>query len=745
MKHYRTYITAAGVCLITVGAFIVKIASKDGQSAVRPVANAAPLAAAPAAAQPIVDTASKTSAGESFLAAISVQPAGAPAQPVDMPVFYETGWQSYDDYTWTGSPDNVVGQSSTSGSTVYFSAEGSTSGSTSSASSASSGISAGSVDSSGISGAASGSSGGSAGGSSSGSADSSSSGSADSSSSGSGDSSSSDTSQTAGDSSADTSSSGSTTTSGSGGAVNPFSNIYVTVISSMERLLQDDISAPGTASAEVFCAKNETESFQIIVTNKSYQTLPDIELYVSDWQGPSSSKKPKITLFREHYVVIYKPSPRSASQPGWYPDALIPFVDPYTGDPITTGLYRANHQSIAPRKNQGYWIDVRVDSDVPAGTYTASILVTSSSRPVAEIPVTLKVWNFELPNQHALKTFFTKLVDVSYYHSCSKDSSLYRIIEERYIRLLDEHGIKLRFSSVGYWPDSTGKIIFSQAFREGIKSFTEQYKPFITIIAMEFSKEPDKAKEYLKSWESFVCANPWLPCPVIYCPELVTEEDYLNAKNYGLAIKQFAPHIKYWVTEQIAPSNPDWPSLEGVVDIWCPTWWLASVDDIRRRQSAGDEVWSYTHGDNYQGAPSWLIEFPLLHYRIPSWFSYSLDLKGLHYWNVVSWCKTDEKIDPWINVSTYERANYSSGEGFLLYPGSAAGIAGPVASMRLKVLRDGLEDYDYFQILAGLSTRREAETIVGDVASTFTRYSKDAQLYINTRTMIAERIINNLK
>lgn len=136
MKHYRTYITAAGVCLIAVGAFIVKIASEDGQSAVRPAANAAPLAAAPAAAQPIVDTASKTSAGESFLAAINVQPAQTPLQPVDMPVFYETGWQTYDDYTWTGSPDNVVGYSSSSGSTAYYaSAEGGILGSPSSSSS----------------------------------------------------------------------------------------------------------------------------------------------------------------------------------------------------------------------------------------------------------------------------------------------------------------------------------------------------------------------------------------------------------------------------------------------------------------------------------------------------------------------------------------------------------------------------------------------------------------------------------
>jgi hypothetical protein len=35
------------------------------------------------------------------------------------------------------------------------------------------------------------------------------------------------------------------------------------------------------------------------------------------------------------------------------------------------------------------------------------------------------------------------------------------------------------------------------------------------------------------------------------------------------------------------------------------------------------------------------------------------------------------------------------GDGSLLYPGKKVGIDGPVSSLRLEVLRDGLEAFDY--------------------------------------------------
>ena len=45
-----------------------------------------------------------------------------------------------------------------------------------------------------------------------------------------------------------------------------------------------------------------------------------------------------------------------------------------------------------------------------------------------------------------------------------------------------------------------------------------------------------------------------------------------------------------------------------------------------------------------------------------------------------------------------------NGDGFLLYPG----VDGPVPSQRLKLVRDGLEDYEYLQLLKYVL--REAET-----------------------------------
>ena len=71
--------------------------------------------------------------------------------------------------------------------------------------------------------------------------------------------------------------------------------------------------------------------------------------------------------------------------------------------------------------------------------------------------------------------------------------------------------------------------------------------------------------------------------------------------------KVFAPHIKLLVTEQIAPQNRSWPSFEGIVNIWVPSWELANVNDIKRRQAAGDEIWSYS-ALTHPGFVNWLLD-----------------------------------------------------------------------------------------------------------------------------------------
>ena len=107
----------------------------------------------------------------------------------------------------------------------------------------------------------------------------------------------------------------------------------------------------------------------------------------------------------------------------------------------------------------------------------------------------------------------------------------------------------------------------------------------------------------------------------------------------------------------------------------------------------GDSVWSYNTLVQDAYSPKWLIDFDPVNFRIqPGFISQSLNLTGLLYWRVDKW-----PSDPWNNVNnagTYSSANYP-GEGMLVYPGQQVGVKGVVASMRLKWLRDGVEDYDY--------------------------------------------------
>ena len=93
----------------------------------------------------------------------------------------------------------------------------------------------------------------------------------------------------------------------------------------------------------------------------------------------------------------------------------------------------------------------------------------------------------------------------------------------------------------------------------------------------------------------------------------------------------------------------------------------------------------------------------------------------------------------------------SDGNGSLYYPGPN----GPVPSIRLEVLRDGMEDYEYLQRLAEVVARaktdgskppaliQQAETLLAvdpGLVESMRTYSKDSVVLERSRTAIAEMI-----
>jgi hypothetical protein len=212
-------------------------------------------------------------------------------------------------------------------------------------------------------------------------------------------------------------------------------------------------------------------------------------------------------------------------------------------------------------------------------------------------------------------------------------------------------------------------------------------------------------------------------------------------------IKQWANNMHQAGIKNLISMSPT-PALysdgsgtgRSAVDIWVllPLMYNRSKTQVGEVLKKGDSVWSYNTLVQDAYSPKWLIDFDPVNFRIqPGFISQSLNLSGLLYWRIDKW-----PSDPWNNVNnagSYSSANYP-GEGMLVYPGEPVGVKGVVASMRLKWLRDGVQDYDYVQILKDLGKGDLAMQIAHSVGSDWTNWTRDPSAIESARQKLGEAI-----
>jgi hypothetical protein len=160
--------------------------------------------------------------------------------------------------------------------------------------------------------------------------------------------------------------------------------------------------------------------------------------------------------------------------------------------------------------------------------------------------------------------------------------------------------------------------------------------------------------------------------------------------------------IKNLVTVQPVPAleNDGTGTGRSAVDIWTvlPVEWdkaQTATGEMTKVLNKGDTVWSYNVlvQDGY--SPKMEINFDLLDYRIAvGYISQSLGISGFQQWSVDQWTS-----DPWNVMSIL---NNTPSDGLLVYPGPYVGLVGVAPSTRLKCLRDGVNDFEYVQILKSL-------------------------------------------
>ena len=425
----------------------------------------------------------------------------------------------------------------------------------------------------------------------------------------------------------------------------------------------------GAKSAEIVAARNEYEPLRVII-HAGAQALANVHVEASALSGPAGQiEAGNIALFREHYINVFKPSHASKAPTGWYPDALIPIAG---GDP--GAKYRSLPVSVDPGTNQGVWVDVYVPRDTAPGEYSGTITVIADGKPLSSVPLKVRVQPFTLPDNIAMRSNFGSLgAGLARQLGMDAGSPEFAAVEDQYIDTLLAH--RAIPSSLGnIWPKWTPEGgIDDSGSGERLRAMVQDRHVNSLCVPFAYRTEPEKCRAYLRDMAAYLRSKGWLELAYIYMEDEPNDaEQYETVRQQGELIRESG--IKRLCTEQTVTSNPEWGTLYGAVDIWCPLWCLYDEKTARERQELGEEIWTYTALCQGKGtAPFWQIDFSPVQFRAPFWVSRHYGVKGFLYWSSIYW---GQGQDPW--TTPHFRDQYW-GEGMLLYPGKDAGIGGPGA------------------------------------------------------------------
>ena len=171
------------------------------------------------------------------------------------------------------------------------------------------------------------------------------------------------------------------------------------------------------------------------------------------------------------------------------------------------------------------------------------------------------------------------------------------------------------------------------------------------------------------------------------------------------------------------------PELEKSKQLW---WY----------QACGSHGCDVIGGEYFRGWPSYMIDDAPVRNRIMEWLTWKYGIQGELYYSMDE--AFGRKPDPWKDVNLYS----GNGDGTLFYPGRPQDIGGtkqiPVESIRLKLIREGLEDYEYLTMLTNLAGYQEvADGISGLLRNTYD-YDQNPEKLIAAREWMGREISRRL-
>jgi len=458
--------------------------------------------------------------------------------------------------------------------------------------------------------------------------------------------------------------------------------LKIFVASSLDRIFLNGktLSRPSfSTSASISSARNAYESFQVVV-DTPFQDQPGVYLQLSDLVNSKTGRKISRDNFswrRVGYVQTLEPY-YPVKFVGFWPDPLIPVKS-----------YDIKAGTIQP-----FWLTVYIPKDTPEGDYAAAVIVKGLNFAAQTLQVKLHVYHFTLPQENHLKTafdFYGHEIPLRYPQGDGESAETWNArlddINDKFIIDMLKHRMN---PILNIDPSSASELSDVDRYRVyGLNNFAigkhggtfdnnwPKDDPSIEELLTTYQTYGEDLKlnhlleyAYIYTWDEGEIGNPLVP----------KIASMLHRAYPGL--KNMVCYHGFWDPDQ----DPAWGRD---IDIW-----TFQIDDfnekkMRKLQKMGKEIWMYVSGPSGTSSPNLALDFDSIDYRIIPWICWKYDIRGFLYW-CVNW---------WPNVDPFKNARNSqweqNGNGLLFYPGPDS----PWDSIRVENFRDGMQDYEYIQIL----------------------------------------------
>jgi hypothetical protein len=504
-------------------------------------------------------------------------------------------------------------------------------------------------------------------------------------------------------------------------------------------------AARAARPAPVSAARNEFEAFQVVVTGAA----SNVRATVTDLTG-SAGKIGGLRLYREALLNVTNASGLDGAT-GRMPDALVPDVDEIYGQRRNAFPF-----SVPAGESRAIWVEVLVPADAQAGAYTGTVSVTWDGGGT-DVPVTLTVWPFGLPSTASLKSAFGftwGALNVA--HGVSSTAAI-ASLREVYNRFALDHRITLSHVDDGAWNDLNH---YASYYGPSIDGTAATRLPGAKMTAVELMGP-------ITSWSPFFATKSWSDRLFQYtCDEPPLTCAWSDIPARASVARSASPAVRTLVTTTIQEATSQ--NVLSSIDIIVPV--INYLEDKSGSQFTGDqrakydawlagspkrEIWTYqscmshgcggtvnfgspSAGDVYfTGWPAYTVDSSAVRNRAMEWLSFKLKLTGELYYETVE----EYRNDPWNSLWAFS----GNGDGTFFYPGTTARIGGtsdiPVASIRLKMMREGMEDYEYLKLLSDLGGEAEARAIATKLFPHAYETDQSADALMAARAQLAALII----